>query len=75
MMGLVDRKWPMIRSANVCKVARARSVDLRCLLLAMGMRAKIGHVGTVGHEMSILKELGTLDVCKPLGYVAHDTST
>ena len=35
----------------------------------------IGHVGTVGHEMSILKELGTSDVCKPLGYVAHDTST
>ena len=31
MIGLVDRKWPMIRSANVCKVARARLVDHRYL--------------------------------------------
>ena len=31
MMGLVDRKWPMIRSAYLRMVTRARSVDHRCL--------------------------------------------
>ena len=37
-MGLVDRKWPMIRSANLRKVTRARLVDHSCLFQAMGMR-------------------------------------
>ena len=37
-MGLVDRKLPIMRLANVYKVARARSVDHRCLFSAMGMR-------------------------------------
>ena len=31
MMGLVDMKWPMMRLANIYKVARTRSVDLRYL--------------------------------------------
>ena len=31
MMGLVDIKRLMMRLANIYKVARARSVDLRCL--------------------------------------------
>ena len=31
-MGLVDRKLPMMRLANIYKVARARLVDHRCLL-------------------------------------------
>ena len=30
-MELVDRKWPMVRSANVCKVDRTRLVDHRYL--------------------------------------------
>ena len=29
MMGLVDMKWPMMRSAKVYMVARVRSVDHR----------------------------------------------
>ena len=37
-MGLVDMKWLMMRLANFYKVAKARSVDLRCLSWAMGMR-------------------------------------
>ena len=31
MMELVGRKWPMIRSATLRKVTRARSMDHRCL--------------------------------------------
>ena len=31
MLGLVGMKWPMMRLANIYKVARARSVDHRCL--------------------------------------------
>ena len=31
MMGLVDMKRPMMRLANIYKVARARLVDHRCL--------------------------------------------
>ena len=63
MMGLVNRKWPMMRSVNVHKVARARSVDHKGLFWAMGMthRPKIGHVGNVGLEMAN---------CEPWGYVA-----
>ena len=43
-----------MRLANVYKVARARSVDHRCLFQAMGMtkRPRIGHDGTSGHEMA-----------------------
>ena len=53
MMILVDRKWPMIRSVNLRKVTRARSVGLRCLFQAMGMRLRthIGQVGSKGHEL------------------------
>ena len=38
MMGLVDKKWPMMRLVNIYKVAKARSVDHRCLFKAMEMR-------------------------------------
>ena len=31
MLGLVDMKWPMMRLANIYKVARARSVAHRSL--------------------------------------------
>ena len=43
----------MMRSANVYKVARARSMDHRCLFQAMGMRyrAQIGYVWNMGHEI------------------------
>ena len=49
----------MMRSPNLYKVARARSVDHRCLFQAMGMRQRpqIGHVGTFGED------------CEPWGYV------
>ena len=44
----------MIRSANLRKVTRARSVDHRCLFQSIQMtkRPQIGHVGTVGHGMA-----------------------
>ena len=59
--GLLDRKRKIMRSANIYKVARAKSLNHRCLFLAMEMslRAQIGQVGTVVHEMAILKHLGT----------------
>ena len=38
MMGLVDIELPMMMMANNYKVAKARSVDHRCLFKAMGMR-------------------------------------
>ena len=54
MMGLVDRKLPMMRLASTYKVARARSVSHRSLFKAMEarLRAQIGHVGTIRHEMA-----------------------
>ena len=54
----------MMRSANVYKVARARSMDHRCLFQAMGMRyrAQIGHVWNMGHEIEIEKKLRSLDL-------------
>ena len=53
-MGLVDMKWPMMRLANTYKVARAGSVDHKCLFWVMGMtkRPKIGLDGTNGQEMT-----------------------
>ena len=62
MMGLVDRKRPMIRSAYLRKVTRARSVDHRCLF-QMTKRPQIGHDGTSGQEK-------LSDACEPWGYVA-----
>ena len=43
----------MMRSANVYKVARAGSMNHRCLFPAMGMRyrAQIGYLWNMGHEI------------------------
>ena len=37
MTGQVDMKWPMMRLANIYKVARARLVDHMCPFWAMGI--------------------------------------
>ena len=66
----MDRKWPMMRLANIYMVARARSVDHRCLFYVMGMgweRGRepiLGMVGLVNRIWPMMRSVNVYKVAR-----------